>query len=58
MLTSVGHSRKMAKRITGSRLIECNGAGHMVILEQKDRVNTALEELVEEATGERASRVS
>jgi pimeloyl-ACP methyl ester carboxylesterase len=58
VLTSVGHSRKMAKRISGSRLIECNGAGHMVILEQKDRVNAALEELVEEATGEQASRVS
>ena len=35
VLTSVGHSRKMAKRITGSRLIECNGAGHMVILDRR-----------------------
>ena len=39
VLTSVGHSRKMAQRIPGSRLVECVGAGHMVILEQKDRVN-------------------
>ena len=58
VLTSVGHSRKMAKRIPGSRLVECNGAGHMVILEQKDRVNAALDDLVEEATAVSASRVS
>jgi pimeloyl-ACP methyl ester carboxylesterase len=58
VLTSVGHSRKMAKRIPGSRLVECEGAGHMVILEHKDRVNAALDDLVEEATAGSASRVS
>jgi pimeloyl-ACP methyl ester carboxylesterase len=58
VLTSVGHSRKMAKHIPGSRLVECEGAGHMVILEHKDRVNAALDDLVEEATAGSASRVS
>jgi pimeloyl-ACP methyl ester carboxylesterase len=58
VLTSVGHSRKMAGRIAGSTLVECPGAGHMVILEQKDRVNTALDELLAAAAQGRASRVS
>jgi pimeloyl-ACP methyl ester carboxylesterase len=58
VLTSVGHSRKMAERIPGSTLVECPGAGHMVILEQKDRVNAALGELVATAAQGRASRVS
>jgi pimeloyl-ACP methyl ester carboxylesterase len=58
VLTSVGHSRKMAARITGSRLVECFGAGHMVILEQKDRVNSALADLLSAAVEGRASQVS
>jgi pimeloyl-ACP methyl ester carboxylesterase len=58
VLTSVGHSRKMAKLIPGARLVECPGAGHMVILEQKDRVNAALSELVAAAAQRRSSRVS
>jgi pimeloyl-ACP methyl ester carboxylesterase len=58
ILTSVGHSRKMATRIPDSRLVECAGAGHMVILEEKDRVNEALDDLVEEAAGRSAARVS
>ncbi|HET7385725.1 MAG TPA: alpha/beta hydrolase [Nocardioidaceae bacterium] len=48
-LTSVGHSRKMASRIDGARLVECEGAGHMVILECSDRVNAALDELCRRA---------
>jgi pimeloyl-ACP methyl ester carboxylesterase len=44
----------MASRIHGSRLVECEGAGHMVILESKDRVNKALGELFA-AADERAS---
>jgi pimeloyl-ACP methyl ester carboxylesterase len=39
----------MAARIPGSTLVECAGAGHMVILEQKDKVNAALEELFAQA---------
>jgi len=46
VLTSVGHSRKLAKRIAGSRLVEATGAGHMVILEKADKVNAALEDLI------------
>ena len=46
VLTSVGHSRKMAERIQGSELVEVEGAGHMVILERKDEVNAALEGLL------------
>jgi pimeloyl-ACP methyl ester carboxylesterase len=57
-LTSIGHSRKMASRIPGSTLVECPGAGHMVILEQKDRVNAALEDLFADAAAGPASRVS
>jgi pimeloyl-ACP methyl ester carboxylesterase len=51
LLTSIGHSRKMAKAIPRSRLVEAPGAGHMVMLEQADRVNNALDRLVED--GER-----
>jgi pimeloyl-ACP methyl ester carboxylesterase len=58
VLTSVGHSRKMASRIPGATLVECPGAGHMVILEQKDRVNSTLDELLAEAARGRASQVS
>ncbi|MGI9155516.1 MAG: alpha/beta fold hydrolase [Marmoricola sp.] len=44
-LTSLGHSRKMASMIDGARLVECPGAGHMVIFEARDLVNAALEQL-------------
>jgi pimeloyl-ACP methyl ester carboxylesterase len=49
LLTSIGHSRKMASRLPSATLLECPGAGHMVIMERKDRVNEALAELVEQA---------
>ncbi len=58
VLTSVGHSRKMASRIPGSTLVECPGAGHMVILEHKARVNSALEELFGAAVDARTTKVS
>lgn len=44
-LTSVGHSRKLHSRIDGSTLLECEGAGHMVIMERHDQVNAALDQL-------------
>jgi pimeloyl-ACP methyl ester carboxylesterase len=47
VLTSIGHSRKLAKRIAGARLVECGGAGHMVILESADKVNRAVDELID-----------
>jgi len=49
-LTSIGHSRKLHSRIGGSTLLECHGAGHMVILERHDEVNGELDRLLE-ATG-------
>ena len=48
----------MATAPAGAVLELCAGAGHMVILEQKDRVNTALEELFAAAAAGRTSRVS
>jgi pimeloyl-ACP methyl ester carboxylesterase len=58
VLTPIGHSRKMASRLPDAKLVECPGAGHMVILEQKDAVNAAVEELYAEALDDRAQRVS
>jgi pimeloyl-ACP methyl ester carboxylesterase len=58
LLTSVGHSRKMAKQITGARLVEAVGAGHMVILERADKVNTALQELLERAETQAGRKAS
>lgn len=48
-LTSVGHSRKLTSRIAGARLVEAEGAGHMVILERSDDVNAEIDRLLEEA---------
>ena len=44
-LTAVGHSRKLHSLIAGSDLLECEGAGHLVILERHDQVNAALDQL-------------
>ncbi|QBR93589.1 alpha/beta fold hydrolase [Nocardioides euryhalodurans] len=51
-LTSIGHSRKLQARIPGARLLECEGAGHMVILERHEQVNAELDQLLA-AAGER-----
>lgn len=48
LLTSIDHSRKMASLLTGAALVECPGAGHMVILERPDDVNAAIERLLGE----------
>jgi len=45
-LTSIGHSRKLHSRIARSTLLECHGAGHMVILERSDEVNGELDKLL------------
>ena len=55
LLTSVGHSRKMAERIPGARLVEATGAGHMVILERFEKVNAVLQELLDRAEGRDAA---
>ncbi len=55
-VTSVGHSRKLHARISGSRLLECDGAGHMVPLERHDQVNAELDQLITAATTRSARR--
>ena len=54
-MTSIGHSRKLNQRIAGSRLLECEGAGHMVPLERHDQVTAELDQLISAAT-ERIAR--
>lgn len=54
-LTGIGHSRKLHARIAGSRLLECEGAGHMVIMERHEQVNAELDQLIAAAT-ERVGR--
>jgi len=54
-LTSIGHSRKLHSRIDGSTLLECHGAGHMVILERQSEVNGELDRLLA-ATGAEDAR--
>ena len=48
-LTSIGHSRKMAEQVPSATLVECEGAGHMVIFEAREQVNEAIEALMESA---------
>ena len=48
-LTSIGLSRKMASLISGAQLVECLGAGHMVILERREQVNAALDRMISQA---------
>ena len=48
-ITSIGHSRKLHHRISGSTLLECEDAGHMVVLERHDQVNAALDQLISAA---------
>jgi pimeloyl-ACP methyl ester carboxylesterase len=45
-LTAIGHSRKLQAQIEGATLLECEGAGHMVIMERHDQVNAALDQLI------------
>jgi pimeloyl-ACP methyl ester carboxylesterase len=45
-LTSVGHSRTLHTHIAGSSLLECEGAGHMVIMERHEDVNAELDSLI------------
>ena len=58
VMTSVGHSRRMAERMPSAVLVEVPGGGHMVILEKKDRVNAALDQLLAAADASPVSRVS
>jgi pimeloyl-ACP methyl ester carboxylesterase len=51
-VTSVGHSRKLHSRIAGSSLLECEGAGHMVLLERHKEVTAELDDLFSLALGQ------
>lgn len=54
-MTSIDHSRTLHERIEGSMLLECPGAGHMVLIERHDQVGAALDQLITAAvTGARA----
>jgi len=55
-LTSIGHSRELHERIPDSRLLECDGAGHLVIFERHDLVNAELDQLITAATTGARSR--
>ncbi|GAA5146340.1 alpha/beta hydrolase [Nocardioides marinquilinus] len=55
-LTSVGHSRKLHARVPASRLLELEGAGHMVPLERHDQVNAELDQLITAATTRASAR--
>lgn len=48
-MTAIGHSRKLHAKIHGSDLLECEGAGHMVIMERAFDVNTELDQLLARA---------
>ena len=45
-LTPIEHSRRLHELIQGSTLLECEGAGHMVMLERHDQVNAELDQLL------------
>ncbi len=45
-LTPIDHSRRLHELIGGSTLLECVGAGHMVMLERHDQVNAELDQLL------------
>jgi pimeloyl-ACP methyl ester carboxylesterase len=45
-ITPIEHSRKLHEMIPGSTLLECEGAGHMVMLERNDQVNAELDQLL------------
>ncbi len=46
-ITPVKGSRRLAKRIPGSRLVEIDGAGHMVPFEEHAQVTDAIEDVVD-----------
>jgi pimeloyl-ACP methyl ester carboxylesterase len=57
VLTSIGHSRKMAARIRGVELVEVPEAGHMVILERYEAVNAAIERMIADAKAAESAAV-
>jgi len=45
-ITPIGLSRKLEAHIPTSTLVECEGAGHMVMMERHEQVNAALDQLL------------
>jgi pimeloyl-ACP methyl ester carboxylesterase len=45
-ITPIDHSRRLHAQIAGSTLLECQGAGHLVILERHDEVDEELDRLL------------
>jgi len=50
ILTPVKYSEYLGKNILGSRLVVIQGAGHMVMIEKPDQVNTAIKEFLKDLT--------
>jgi pimeloyl-ACP methyl ester carboxylesterase len=48
-MTPVRHSRRMAELLPEAELALCQGAGHMLMIEQHRRVNDLLADLLERA---------
>ena len=46
-ITPVKASRRLAERIAESRLVEVEGAGHMVLFEEHAQVTDAIEDVVD-----------
>lgn len=55
-LTSIGHARKLHAHIAGSRLVEVEDAGHMVIMERHVLVDEALDDLIAAVQAVQAGR--
>ncbi|MCL8027231.1 alpha/beta fold hydrolase [Nocardioides bruguierae] len=49
-LTKISHSRTLHARISGSRLLEVAGAGHLVMIESHGQVNAEIDQLLAAAT--------
>ncbi|MGL5809399.1 MAG: alpha/beta fold hydrolase [Nocardioides sp.] len=49
-ITDVSHSHDLHERLPDSTLMLCPGAGHMVIMERHDQVNSALDQLLAAST--------
>ncbi len=57
-IVRLSHSRKLHARIHGSSLLECEGAGHMVIIERPDEVDAELDDLLDAAAQQIAGRTA
>ena len=54
LLTPPRHARRLAEEIPGARLELVDGAGHMIMFEEHERVTKVIEDVVEHVEGTRA----